>query len=107
VGLFEQAHWSALIGAGLATFVTDPGPLCEELGWRGFALPRLEQRWNGIFAALVLGAIWGVWHLPAFFIPGLPQSSFPLWTFMVSSMALSVLMAWVVNNAGGASSSRF
>jgi len=64
-------------------------------------LPRLERRWNGITSALGLGAIWGVWHLPAFFIPGLPQSAFPLWTFLVSAMSLSVLMAWVVNNAGG------
>jgi membrane protease YdiL (CAAX protease family) len=51
------------------------GPLGEELGWRGFSLPRLLQRFNPFFASLILGAVWGVWHLPAFFISTLPQGS--------------------------------
>lgn len=59
-------------------FVFDPGPFGEELGWRGFALPRLLERWNGLTAALVLGMIWGVWHLPAFFIPAMPQTQVSL-----------------------------
>src|SRR5690348_11661586 len=43
--------------AGLAAFAWDPGPLGEELGWRGFALPRMVERWNGLTAGVVLGTI--------------------------------------------------
>ncbi len=99
--LDPRMHWQLWLVAGLSAFWTDPGPLGEELGWRGFALPRLEQRMRGIGAALLLGVIWGVWHLPAFLIPGLPQNSFPLWAFMVSIVSLAVLVVWIVNNAGG------
>lgn len=95
------AHWQTWLVGGLTAFRTDPGPLGEELGWRGFALPRLEQRMRGIGAALLLGTIWGIWHLPAFFIPGLHQNGFPLWAFMVSIVSLAVLVVWIVNNAGG------
>lgn len=98
---FAFGHWQAWIAAGALGFVVDPGPLGEELGWRGFALPRMEQRWSGLASALILGAIWGTWHLPAFFIPGLPQNTFPLWAFMAEVVSLSVLVTWMVNNAGG------
>jgi membrane protease YdiL (CAAX protease family) len=50
------------------------GPLCEELGWRGFALPRLLKRFSPFTASLALGVIWGVWHLPSFFVSGMVQN---------------------------------
>jgi membrane protease YdiL (CAAX protease family) len=99
--LAPLASWPGLIGAAVLALAVDPGPLGEELGWRGFALPRLQARWNGLTSALVLGAIWGVWHLPAFLIPGLPQHEIPIWAFMVSIVSGSVLMTWVVNKASG------
>ena len=99
--LDPRGHWMSWLVIGVSAFWTDPGPLGEELGWRGFALPRLEQRMSGRSAALLLGVVWGVWHLPAFFIPGLPQNSFPLWAFMVTIVSLAVLVVWFVNNAGG------
>lgn len=98
---FAIGHWRDWMAAGALGFVADPGPLGEELGWRGFALPRLEARWSGLASALVLGAIWGTWHLPAFFIPGLPQNAFPIWAFVIAVVSLSVLVTWIVNNAGG------
>jgi membrane protease YdiL (CAAX protease family) len=60
----------------------------------------MVERWNGLVAALVLGTIWGVWHLPAFFIPGMPQSEIPIWTFMIAIVAASVVITWVVNKTG-------
>ena len=45
----------------------------EEYGWRGFALPRLQNRIGSLAASLVLGLLWASWHLPMFFIPGSPQ----------------------------------
>lgn len=94
---FELTQLPSLAVAGLAAFVWDPGPLGEELGWRGFALPRMVERWNGLTAALALGVIWAVWHLPAFFLQGMPQSEAPFWTFLIACAAASVVMTWVVN----------
>lgn len=85
----------------LGTFFADPGPLGEELGWRGFALPRLFEGRSALSAAVILGIIWGAWHLPAFLIGGTPQNgmSFPL--FMIGVVGISVLMTWAFKGTGG------
>src|SRR5262249_40361049 len=72
--------------------VTDTGPLGEEFGWRGFALPRLLHRRSPLSAALILGVIWWAWHLPTFFIQTLSQSQLSIPLFLVNSIALSILM---------------
>jgi len=94
------AQIPALAGGALLAFVLDPGPLGEELGWRGFALPRLQEHMNGLSAALLLGTIWAIWHLPAFFIPGMPQTRLPIWTFFISVIAASVIITFFVNKTG-------
>lgn len=93
----EAPSFAALWLATLA----DPGPLGEELGWRGYALPRLQVQFNGLTAALILGAVWAVWHVPAFFISGLPQSQIPFAPWAVCTIALSVIIAWITNRARG------
>ena len=95
------SRWQTLLWIGVSAFWMDAGPLGEELGWRGFALPRLDQRMSGRRAALLLGAIWSLWHLPAFLFSGLPQNALPLWTFLIGTLSLGVLIAWIVNNARG------
>lgn len=50
-------------------FATLP-PILEELGWRGYALDRLQLNWSALGASLLLGVVWAVWHLPLFFIEG-------------------------------------
>ncbi len=77
------------------------GPLCEELGWRGFALPALQERYGWRVASLILGAIWGLWHLPLFYIANTAQSHIPFTVFIASTVALSVLFAWLFNRTGG------
>lgn len=91
----------AVVGVILASFVLDPGPLGEELGWRGFALPQLLEGRSALSAGLILGVVWGVWHLPAFVIVGTPQSHLSLPAFMLGIVALSVLMTWVFNGTRG------
>jgi membrane protease YdiL (CAAX protease family) len=67
----------------------------EELGWRGYALPRLAGRFGLGRASIMLGAIWATWHLPLFFAPGADKlgQSFPVYFLGVT--ALSVAMAWL------------
>ena len=76
------------------------GPLGEEFGWRGFALPALADRLGWRWAATLIGVIWGLWHLPLFFMAGTAQSGLPLGLFLVSSVALSVVMARLCAGAG-------
>jgi uncharacterized protein len=53
---------------------------CEEIGWRGFALPHLQKRHNALLATLIVGTLWGLWHLPLVFLVGNPMSEYPfLW----------------------------
>jgi membrane protease YdiL (CAAX protease family) len=73
----------------------------EEIGWRGYALPRLSARLGLPGASVVLGVIWACWHLPFFFISGVDKSgqSFPL--YLLSVTAISVAMAWLYWRTNG------
>jgi membrane protease YdiL (CAAX protease family) len=85
------------------------GPLGEEVGWRGFALPRMQARIGALKASILLGALWVLWHLPDFLTVaqrGGPGSSlsllyFNLPIFFLSGLAISIVMTWVFNHTGG------
>jgi uncharacterized protein len=82
--------WSGFLTSLVIAIVKDPGPVGEEFGWRGFALPRLLERYSPLNASVRLGLIHAAWHIPLFFIPGMPQTqvSFPLFTLGVVSIAI-------------------
>jgi membrane protease YdiL (CAAX protease family) len=92
---FELAPITPL---GIVVFVLVIG---EELGWRGFAQPELEKHVSPLVAAILLGVLWGFWHLPNFFIPGLPHYEIPLPAFVLYTTGLSVLAAWLLKHARG------
>jgi uncharacterized protein len=69
------------------------GPLGEEIGWRGFALPRLDARLAPFPSALLLGVIWACWHLPAFYLAGTDQFNKPFLPYFALVMAFSVILA--------------
>lgn len=75
--------------------------ITEETAWRGFALPRLQAGMRPVPAALLLGLLWGLWHIPLFFMEGSFQSRIPFVGFMVSILATSVIVSWVFNHARG------
>lgn len=77
------------------------GPLAEELGWRGYTLPRLQAGRSALTASLVLGVLWALWHLPLFFLKGSVQSQIPVAAYLVMTVSLTVLFTWVYNNTGG------
>lgn len=97
----DPLNLPALLAAALPALLLDPGPLGEELGWRGFALPRMLERRPPLAASLVLGGIWGLWHLPGFLQPGIIQSALPVPVFLLGILAMSVLSTWLFVNAGG------
>jgi CAAX protease family protein len=76
----------------------------EELGWRGYALPRLLTRYNALSASLILGVIWFVFHLPIMFTAsgvGGSQTLENALPFLVSTLALSVVITWMFNATRG------
>lgn len=73
----------------------------EEFGWRGFALPLLQRRLAPFWAGLLLGIIWGLWHLPAFLLSGTPQSAWSFTPFFIGSVALSVIVTPLFNRSRG------
>jgi membrane protease YdiL (CAAX protease family) len=84
----------------LIGFTAILGPV-EEIGWRGFALPILQRRLLPFWAGLVLGVIWAVWHLPAFVLSGTPQAGWGFIPFFAGSVACSVILTSLFNDARG------
>jgi membrane protease YdiL (CAAX protease family) len=70
----------------------------EEIGWRGYVLPRLQAKYSALASTLILGVIWGFWHLPKF-LSHWDGNSFA-W-FMAHTMAASVLYTWLYNGTKG------
>jgi membrane protease YdiL (CAAX protease family) len=95
---FGETPWYLLM---LAIPFSTPVQSGEELGWRGYALPRLASMFGLAWASLGLGVIWALWHLPFFFIAGVDKTgqSFPI--YMLGTMAISVAMAWLYWRTGG------
>jgi len=73
------------------------GPLGEEPGWRGFALPRLQQRYGPLVGSLVLGLLWSLWHLPLILTPGNTTWTGSLALFVALGIALAIAHTWVSN----------
>jgi membrane protease YdiL (CAAX protease family) len=70
----------------------------EETGWRGFVLPRLQARFSALVSSLILGVLWGLWHLPKFWVAGDTES----FAFtMLHNIAMAVPFTWVYNNTNG------
>lgn len=72
----------------------------EELGWRGFALPRLLDRFNAVTASLIIGVAWAVWHLPLFALEGSSQFSDPFVPYATGLLALSIVFTWFYRGTG-------
>jgi uncharacterized protein len=95
---FPFSPWYAVLPAlALALFI---GPI-EEFGWRGVALPLMQRRFAPLWASLILGAIVALWHLPAFFLSGTPQSSWSIAPFFIGVVAISVILTAMFNAAQG------
>src|SRR5439155_16889541 len=82
------------------------GPLFEEPGWRGFALPRLQERWGPLVGAIVLGVVWAAWHGTKYLTPDFARANGGLTlsgvsVFLVAATCFSIIIAWVFNHTEG------
>lgn len=76
------------------------GPLSEEIGWRGYALERLQTRLNALTSSLIVGVVWALWHLPLFLMLGSSQHELavPFISFLIKMMSSSIFYTWLYNN---------
>ena len=87
--------------AFVSTFILG-GPLGEEPGWRGFALPRLQPLHGPLVGSIILGILWACWHLPLFWSGVWTPPTIPnIVMFILMITALTIIMTWVFNNAKG------
>jgi membrane protease YdiL (CAAX protease family) len=95
---FPFSPWYSVLPALLTALLIGP---IEEFGWRGVAQPLLQRRFAPLWASLILGAIWGIWHVPAFLVGGTPQSAWSLIPFLLGVMALAVILTPMFNSSRG------
>ena len=73
----------------------------EEVGWRGYALPRLQTGYSALVSSVILGVLWALWHLPLFFNPATSYSNTPFWVYVVFLLPLPIVYTWIFNSTGG------
>jgi uncharacterized protein len=98
-GLLPGVTAWALLGQFVFTLFS--GPLAEEAGWRGFALPRLEARHTALTSSLILGTLWAGWHIPLYFQGGSAAPGIPFPIYLVMVVVLATLLTFLYNNTGG------
>jgi membrane protease YdiL (CAAX protease family) len=87
--------------AQVVLVATIGGGLDEEMGWRGYALPRMLRTMRPVAASVVLGLLWAPWHLPLWLDPTSSQAAYPFWVYLLDTVALSVLIGWMYCASGG------
>jgi membrane protease YdiL (CAAX protease family) len=98
-GLAPGTTLASLAGSLLMTGFG--APLGEEAGWRGFALPRLQQRHNALVSSVLLGLLWAFWHIPFYIDPEMAADHIPFGIFIAICIVLSILFTWIYNNTRG------
>ncbi len=99
-GLREGLTWGGYFIILMQGWLT--GPLAEESGWRGFALPRLQSRMSALNASLLLGLLWAFWHVPQYLAGGVATGGMmPFPIFVPVTLVLTILFTWVFNNTRG------
>lgn len=97
---FGTESWYVIAFAIISSTVLG-GQAGEELGWRGYALPRMAARFGLARSSLVLGVLWAAWHLPLFFVPGVDKFGQSFVVYVLGVTAMSVAMAWLYAHTKG------
>ncbi|HEU0296588.1 MAG TPA: type II CAAX endopeptidase family protein [Anaerolineales bacterium] len=96
---FPFSPWTMVFPALVQSLLL--GPMGEEFGWRGLALPLLQRRFSPFWASLILGVVWAIWHAPAFLMSGTPQSAWSFGPFFIGLIAITVIMTPLFNASRG------
>ncbi len=104
LGRFDPSQWYIVL---LGPLFALPLFLGEELGWRGYALPRLQQKYSALWSSVIVGVLWTFWHTPAFWAPegtaisGQTVTLFNVGWYLIFMIGLSILHTFVYNNTKG------
>ncbi|MBE0669216.1 MAG: CPBP family intramembrane metalloprotease [Anaerolineales bacterium] len=98
IDTFPYSPWYRVLPAIAAALFLGP---IEEFGWRGVAQPLLQRKFSPFWSALILGSIWGLWHIPAFLIGGTPQSAWEFGPYFLGLVAIAVILTPLFNASRG------
>lgn len=98
LGTPAQIEISPISPLSIIVFVLVLG---EEIGWRGYALPKLLPNHSAMTASLILGVLWAGWHLPTFFLTGTPQAGIPFIAFLLYTVGFSIVFTWLYLHTRG------
>jgi len=83
---------SALLAVVAISICANP---CEEIGWRGFALPRLQARYGPVTASLIIGLLSALWHVPL--LLSAPMSAYPMLPWTIGTVCIAFIATWLYN----------
>lgn len=92
------SRWLTVILINIGVYVVGN---FEEFAWRGVALPRLQATQSAVKAALIVGTLQAIWHLPYFFMPNSLEQQVGPFVFLLWNIALGIIITWIFNNAKG------
>lgn len=92
---------NGVIMAFASTFLVYMVLNTEELAWRGYALPKLQTRYGPLKASLLLGVVWGCFHLPIFLMKGGHPAGYPFPPYLLMVLAMTFIFTWIFNGSGG------
>jgi len=104
LGQFDLSQWLVVL---LGPVFALPFFVGEELGWRGYALPRLQQKYSALWSSVIVGVMWTFWHAPAYWAPegtaisGQPVTLFAVGWYLILTIGISILATFIYNNTKG------
>jgi membrane protease YdiL (CAAX protease family) len=81
--------------------IMPPFVLGEEIGWRGYALSRIQTGRSALAASLILGVLWALWHIPSFLMRNSLHQNSPFLPWMLWTCLMAIVLTWLYNNTGG------
>jgi len=91
----RQFAWVSLLPIFVTMLLSN---VWEEIGWRGFALPRLQEGYSDLRIVFFMGLLWSLWHLPLILNPTSPMSDLPWYGEIIFSLSLTVIYTWLYQN---------
>ena len=97
----QEMSFAAKISLMFLIFTLGFDGIGEELGWRGFALPKLKESYSSLVSSIILGVLWAFWHFPFALTEGTFLNNVPLAVFVMNLVALAIVYTWIFNNTRG------